>query len=72
VAVKLADYFAAVYATDISPKQLANAPTRSNIFYKQEPAEHTSAPDNFFNLVTVAQAIHWFNFDLFYAEVNAL
>ena len=69
VAVKLADFFETVYATDISPQQLANAPARSNIIYKVEPAEHTSAPDNIFNLITVAQAIHWFNFDLFYAEV---
>ena len=34
------------------------------------PAEVTSFPDNYFDLITVAQAIHWFDFDKFYSEVR--
>ncbi len=69
VAVELAKHFKKVYATDISEKQISNAPLIKNIIYKIEPAEKTSFPDNLFDLITVAQAIHWFNFDMFYKEV---
>ncbi|WP_207509833.1 class I SAM-dependent methyltransferase [Telluribacter humicola] len=70
LAILLSDYFDWVIATDISQKQLAEAPQRSNITYLIEPAEHTSAPDAAFDLITVAQAIHWFDFEKFYREVN--
>lgn len=70
VATELANRFEKVYATDISEKQLANAPQLSNITYKVEQAEKTDFADDVFDLVTVAQAIHWFKFDEFYAEVK--
>ena len=70
LALGLAKYFKEVYATDISEKQISNAVKENNIFYKVESAERTSFPDNFFDLITVAQAIHWFNFDAFYREVK--
>ncbi|MDB5257739.1 MAG: SAM-dependent methyltransferase [Chitinophagaceae bacterium] len=70
VAVVLAHYFEHVYATDLSEKQLQQAPSVSNIHYKIEPAEQTSFPDHLFDLITVAQAIHWFDFNLFYKEVR--
>lgn len=69
VAVELAKYFKQVYATDISEKQLENAVTSDNIIYKAERAEETSFSNNQFDLITVAQAIHWFDFDAFYKEV---
>jgi ubiquinone/menaquinone biosynthesis C-methylase UbiE len=69
VATKLAKYFQTVYATDISEKQLANATVMENILYKNEPAEKTSFGDQMFDLVIVAQAVHWFEFDAFYKEV---
>lgn len=70
VAVKLSEHFKKVYATDISRRQIANAPNKANIFYKIEPAEKTSFGADQFDLITVAQAIHWFNFDKFYAEAK--
>lgn len=70
VATELAKRFEQVYATDISEKQLANAPQLPNITYKVEQAEHTDFADDAFDLITVAQAIHWFKFDEFYAEVK--
>ncbi|MDT0676867.1 class I SAM-dependent methyltransferase [Autumnicola musiva] len=70
VAAELAAFFQEVYATDISEQQLENAVKKSNITYSKQPAEKTIFPDNYFDLVTVAQAIHWFDFDKFYAEVK--
>lgn len=69
VAAALAPYFKKVYGTDISQKQLDNAKQADNILYKEEPAEVTSFGDSQFDLITVAQAIHWFDFDAFYKEV---
>ena len=70
IAAFLADKFQTVFATDISQNQLDNALYKDNIFYSCSPAEHTEMNDNSLNLITVGQAIHWFNFDLFYQEVN--
>lgn len=70
VAGYLADHFETVYASDISPGQLKYAVKKENIKYINIPAEKTDYPSDFFDLITVAQAIHWFDFDRFYAEVN--
>lgn len=69
-AKELSRYFEKVFATDISGQQIAHAAPRSNIFYSVQPAEKTSFPDNAFDLITVAQAIHWFRFDDFYREIK--
>lgn len=69
VALKLAPFFNLVCATDISLEQIAKAPTAMNVVYKQEPAEQSDFQDHRFDLITVAQAIHWFAFDAFYNEV---
>jgi len=69
IAYKLSVIFENVYGTDISQKQLDNAVQNSNIIYRLEPAEKTSFEDMTFDLITVAQAIHWFYFDLFYKEI---
>ncbi|MCG2612976.1 class I SAM-dependent methyltransferase [Terrimonas sp. NA20] len=68
-AVALAKYFEQVYATDISQQQLNNAQFGPNITYSLQAAEHTAFEDDKFNLVTVSQALHWFQFDAFYKEV---
>jgi ubiquinone/menaquinone biosynthesis C-methylase UbiE len=70
VAKELSKYFKKVYATDISEEQIKNAVRRDNIFYKVEAAEKTSFPEKSFDLITVAQAIHWFDFGLFYKEAE--
>ncbi len=69
-AKELAKHFDAVYATDISQKQLDHAERADNIFYSLQPAEETNFKENQFDLVTVSQALHWFDFDKFYAEVK--
>lgn len=70
IANMLADIFEHVIATDISAKQIENAPTRLNIEYRVERAEQTTIADQSVDLLTIAQAIHWFDFDHFYKEVN--
>lgn len=70
VAGKLSTFFGEVYATDISVQQLMQATDRPNIHYSKQRAEETNFHDSFFDLVTVAQAIHWFDFQKFYEEVR--
>ncbi len=70
VAYELAKFFNTVYATDISQQQLDNALQSENIRYSVQPAELTNFDNDFFDLIVVAQAIHWFAFDKFYAEVK--
>ncbi len=69
VAQLLSEYFETVYATDISENQLLHAKRLLNVIYKKLPAEKTDFHDKQFDLITVAQAIHWFDFDQFYGEV---
>ncbi|WBL20811.1 class I SAM-dependent methyltransferase [Zunongwangia sp. HRR-M8] len=70
VAEELSKLFKFVEATDISENQIQQAPKLSNINYSIQPAENVNFPDNYFDLITVAQAIHWFDFNKFYAEVK--
>ncbi len=66
----LAPYFDYVIATDISEAQLQQAPYFENVSYQVQAAEQTSIAAQSIDLVTVAQAIHWFDFDAFYTEVK--
>jgi len=72
LAMELSKHFEQVYATDMSQKQIDNAQKADNIIYKVEAAEKTNFEDGQFDLITVAQAIHWFDFDAFYKEVRRL
>lgn len=69
-AFALAHYFQQVIATDINQKQLAVAPKKENIRYECWPAEKTQLENSSVDLITVAQALHWFHFESFYAEVR--
>jgi ubiquinone/menaquinone biosynthesis C-methylase UbiE len=69
-AVVLAEYFNQVVASDFSPKQIENARHRSNIRYQIFPAEKPLLEDDSVDLITVAQALHWFDFDRFYSEAK--
>lgn len=70
VAAELAKHYEQVIATDISQNQIDHAATASNIAYKVERAEQTSFPDDYFDLITVGQALHWFDFEAFDKEVR--
>lgn len=69
VAGRLADHFGKVNGTDISQKQLDHAVQKPNIHYQLTPAEKTNLDPASVSLVTVAQAIHWFDLNAFYREV---
>lgn len=69
-AVALAEHFAHVFATDASAEQIARAEPHPRVEYAVAPAEACPLPDASADLVTVAQALHWFDFARFYAEVN--
>ena len=66
----LAPYFEHVLATDISQNQLQHAPKLHNVRYAVKKAEHSGLMEHVVDLVTVAQAIHWFDFDSFYKEIR--
>ncbi len=70
IAKRLANTFESVIATDISEQQLANAPELPNVKYLISSAEETLLPDNSFDLITVGQALHWFQTDRFFREVQ--
>lgn len=66
----LAARFAHVIATDASAEQIASATPHSRIEYRVALAEESGLPDASVDLVTVAQALHWFDLPRFYAEVR--
>ena len=69
-AVGLAKHFDKVHATDASAEQIALAYTHNKVDYRVESAEQVSLHASSTDLVTVAVAIHWFNFKEFYREVK--
>lgn len=69
-ASKLANYFKKVIATDINQGQLDVAIKKNNISYYNCPAEQTIIENASVDLITIAQALHWFNLDAFYMEVR--
>lgn len=70
VAIELAKYFENVAATDISKSQLSKASVKANIHYAKQRAEETNFSSNSFDLITVAQALHWFDHPAFFKEVK--
>ena len=69
-ALALADRFQRVIATDASAAQIESAFPHERIEYRVEPSEHTTMPSGTVDLITVGTAVHWFDFDPFYAEVR--
>src|SRR5258708_18260198 len=69
VARDLSGQFKKVSASDISAKQIENAYQNENISYSLV-GETTSFSESSFDLICVAQAIHWFDREKFYAEVK--
>lgn len=70
VAVVLANYFAEVVATDASRAQINHAQAHPKVNYRVATAENSGLADCSVDLITVGQALHWFNFENFYAEVR--
>ena len=68
--VALAGFFEEVYATDPSAAQIAQAQKHERVQYAVEGAEECSLGDHTANLVTVAQAYHWFDHARFCEEAR--
>jgi SAM-dependent methyltransferase len=71
-AVALASVFERVIATDASEAQIANAEAHAHVEYRVALAENSGIESDTIDLVMVAQALHWFDLDRFYAEVKRL
>ena len=71
-ATALAPYFERIIATDASQAQLVEATAGNNIDYVCASAEQVPLADQSLNLITVAQAAHWFDLSRFYREVDRL
>ncbi|XP_051141101.1 uncharacterized protein LOC127258341 [Andrographis paniculata] len=76
-AVGLAEHYERVTATDISTAQLEHAMQHSRIHYLHTPSTLSDdelvsmvGGESSVDLITVAQAIHWFDLPRFYAVAN--
>ncbi|KAJ4978634.1 hypothetical protein NE237_009414 [Protea cynaroides] len=76
-AFSLSEIFKDVVATDTSQEQLSFAPEIPNVRYQQTPPsmsiaeiESHVAPQGNVDLVTIAQALHWFDHPVFYQGVK--
>ncbi|MEL7373323.1 MAG: class I SAM-dependent methyltransferase, partial [Pseudomonadota bacterium] len=63
----LAAHFERVVATDASVPQVAQAQGPDNVSYRVAPAEAEVVAAGTADLVTVAQALHWFDVEAFYS-----
>lgn len=66
----LASRFELVCATDASASQLARAIAHPRIVYRLAPADSVPLADESVDLVTVGQALHWFDVARFFDEVR--
>lgn len=70
VAAVLAGYFQQVEATDLSAAQLTQAVPQGNVRYQVSVAEQSPFAPASFDLITVGQALHWFDAAAFHQEVR--
>ena len=69
-AVSLALHFDEVFGSDPSAQQIAHAITVCNVSYSVQRAEETTFPDQYFDAICAAQALHWLDFGAFFSEVK--
>ena len=69
-AVALAHWFEKVIATDASAEQIRSASLSPRVKYHVAQAEQSGIRSQSVDLVTVAQALHWFDIPRFFAEAQ--
>ena len=69
-ALGLTPYFEQIIATDASKRQIANAIEHSKIAYFVTAAEKPDIESASIDLIVVAQGLHWFDLNRFYAEAR--
>lgn len=67
---KLTPYFEQVIATDASAAQIDAAESNPKIRFRIARAEESGLEDNSTDLITVAQAVHWFDITRFFDEAQ--
>jgi SAM-dependent methyltransferase len=68
--IALAQRFLQVHATDASTAQITEAEVHPRVTYRVAPESASGLADGSVALVTVAQALHWFDVDAFHAEAR--
>lgn len=71
-AVSLAEHFERVIGIEPSAEQLAHAHGDPQVEYRVATAEVTGLTDDLADLLLAAQAFHWFDTGLFFAEARRL
>lgn len=66
----LVPHFGRIVATDASRAQIEAATSHPNVEFVVAAAEVSGLPDVSVDLITVAQALHWFDLNRFYAEAR--
>ncbi|HBS05955.1 MAG TPA: SAM-dependent methyltransferase [Leptospiraceae bacterium] len=69
-AIGLAKHFSKVTGIDPSNNQIQSAIPHPSVRYRVAPAEDTGCEDESMDIITVAQAIHWFDHEPFFAEIH--
>ena len=69
-ALSLTNYFKQIIATDASEQQIKNAAPHEKIRYAVALADNSGIDTGTVDLVTIAAALHWMDFDKFYTEVK--
>ena len=69
-ATMLARHFDRVIATDASAAQISRAEACDRVDYRVAPADASGLPDHSCDVITVAQAAHWFDLPAFYGEAR--
>lgn len=68
-ALEMVSHYTQVVATDPSRQQIDNAIPHERIRYAVATAENSGLEPGSIDLTVVAQALHWFDFGRFYAEI---
>lgn len=66
----LSGYFNSVIATDASARQIESAAGPDNVVFRRKLAEKSGLAPQTVDMITVAQALHWFDLDGFYKEAK--
>ena len=66
----MANHFDRVVATDASAEQIRAARPNDRVEYRVAPAEVSGLQPESIGLITVAQALHWFDIEKFFEETR--
>ena len=70
VAIDLVNYFKNIEASDINTNQIENSLSHNRINYSVQNSEKTDFKSKYFDVICVAQCLHWFDLEKFFKEVD--